>query len=140
MNALCLVSQCPVSSLSVPWKLATGNQDAATAKLHSPAAETTEAQLLLHFHFSSILQEHLFGRAEVTSTMLVARESGKDCVQLSCLCSRGCTHPASQSLVDRVHNFPEPPICKLRIVSISQGLCEDSVKFLCVKILVPLLP
>lgn len=110
-----------VTTLLVPWKLATGNQDAVIAELCDPACQHKQQK---HSSWTSTFQISYkrICLAEVKShPHLAARESGKDCVQLSCPHSRGCTHPVSQSLADRICNF-EPPVCKLGIISISQSL------------------
>lgn len=113
----------PVTTFLVPWKLATGNQDAAIAALCSPACQHKQQKHSSCFTSTFQISYKRICLVEVKSyPHLAVRESGKDCVQLSCPYSRECTHPVSQSLADRICNFFESPVCKLGLISISQSL------------------
>lgn len=131
-------NECPMSCLSMSSKLATGNQDATTAKHHDPLA-SSKNRSSRRTALASLLHSKCFTRVSVWQSLKLHPQ----CQLQESLGKIGFNFPvfivedahqnrgkssgylASQFLDCKIFNFSDLPIYKIRIISLSQGHIED---------------
>lgn len=130
--------ECPACCLSMPSKLASGSPNAATANLHhlltSRNNRSHRGTALASFPLSKCLtraslQQSLNHIYHASCKVVGERLCSTFLPLWYMMCTRlegGCSgYKARQSLVYAILSFSEPQICKMGILSISQGVYED---------------